>query len=400
MKKIKFALLLLVVIFCACKKNKTNPDSPQTHEIDASVTQFSCTDFYYYRVNLSTASSTEVDFGDGSPSLVLSSNVGYHQYTNIGNFNLKFKQTFSDGQVVEKTFSINIPQLCKFKRVLSTNIPRSDFGSSNDIASFEFGGNVYFDYYINGYRNVYNIASNRFFKTGNFGNGVSNIFDGTYLYHIIGGGSTFQSITKHTFDSIPSGGSVTSIPVGIPKRYRNLEIVANGKLYYGFGTISGAINDAKLYAVDCTTGANTIITTPYPTNAGITVGGQAFYNNKIYIFADVSTAAVGLSGHKVIIFDPFTNTFTSLAASIPAFMVGPGSSNKTKVINNYAFMRNANTEEVIVFDFNSNTFLSNCELKKMKGINFVANNKFYSLNLVYDLNPYVFPNSELWEYQP
>lgn len=102
----------------------------------------------------------------------------------------------------------------------------------------------------------------------------------------------------------------------------------------------------------------------------------------------------------MIIFDPVTNTFTSLAASIPAFMVGPGSSNKTKVINNYAFMRNANTEEVIVFDFNSNTFLSDCELKKMKGINFVANNKFYSLNLVYDLNPNVFPNSELWEYQP
>lgn len=166
MKKNKFALILLVVIFCACKKNKTNTAIPQTHEVDASVTQFSCTDFYYYRVNSSTASSTEVDFGDGSPSLVLSSDVGYHQYTNIGNFILKIKQTFSDGQVVEKTFPINITQLCKFKRILSSNIPRTDFGTSNDIASFEFGGNVYFDTQIafSGYRVVYNKASNKFLK--------------------------------------------------------------------------------------------------------------------------------------------------------------------------------------------------------------------------------------------
>jgi hypothetical protein len=130
------------------------------------------------------------------------------------------------------------------------------------------------------------------------------------------------------------------------------------------------------------------------------VGGQAFYDNKIYIFAEVSTSTTGLSGHKVIIFDPVTNIFNSLDASIPAFMSGPGSSNKTKVINSYAFMRDASNDNIIVYDFTTNTFLNNCELSNMKGINFVANNKFYCLNPVYNLNPYVYPNSELWEYQP
>ena len=387
MKKIKFAFILLVVIVCSCKKDKTDPDVAQTHEIEASVTQFSCTDFYCYSINLSNATATEVDFGDGSSVLQITSNsTGYHQYTSVGNFNFKVKQTFGDGQVIEKNFPINISQLSKFKRILSTNVPRSNFVTSNYIASFEFGGNVYFNYQNNSaYRYVYNKASNSFFKTWNSGNAVSHIYDGTYVYKIGTG-----VINKFTFDSITNAGFVASLPFGLPIRYDNLETVANGKLYYGFGGTSGAIYDSKLYAIDCTTGASTLIPTPYASNAQIIVGGQAFYNNKIYIFSSVG----------IIIFDPVTNTFTSSPLTIPDFMSGPGRSNKTKVINNFAFMRDAFNDKVIVYDLNSNTFLNRCELSNMKGINFVANNKYYSLNPVYDNRPYNFPNSDLWEYQP
>jgi hypothetical protein len=387
MKKINFIFIILIIGFYSCKKKEEDIEVPEAPSIDAKVTQYSCTNSYYYSINLSSGSSAEIDFGDGSSILtLLSSKSGYHQYTSIGNFIFKIKQTFSDGQVVEKTFPINITQLSKSKLMLSTNIPRTDFGTQSKIESFEFGGNVYFNYQNqnnSAYRYVYNKASNSFFKTWNSGNAVSHIYDGTYVYKIGTG-----VINKFTFDSITNAGFVASLPFGLPIRYDNLETVANGKLYYGFGGTSGAIYDSKLYAIDCTTGATTLIPTPYASNAQIIVGGQAFYNNKIYIFSSVG----------IIIFDPVTEAFTSAPLNIPAFMIGPGRSNKTKVINNYAFMQNANTSEVVVYDFTSNTFLNNCELKNMKGINFVANNKFYTLNPIY--NPFAAGDAELWEYQP
>lgn len=393
MRKSIYIFIILSIVFCSCKKKTNNDEVSVTPIIDAKVTQFSCTDFYYYWINFSSAISTEVDFGDGSPIIALSSNTGYHQYVNTGSFNLKFKQTFSDGQIIEKTFPINIPQLCKYKRILSTNLRA---GIPSDVESFEFAGNVYFNYNPNnGYRSVYNIASNRFFKTYNSGNIVSDIFDGTYLYEFLNVGAfTPVQIRKGIFDSIPNPNGLTQIPIqtNIPQRYWNLQIVANGKIYYGLGEIYGSSTIYNnLYAIDCITGAVTIITTPFGNSNDYLVGGQAYYNGKIYIFC----------GNFVIVFDPVANTFNSFYTNSGGNMFGPsGSSGKTKVINNYAFMRSSN-DNIIVYDFNTNTYLNNCELSNMKGLNFVANNKYYTLCPDYYLNRYVFQNSdELWEYQP